>query len=252
MKNILLLSILIAFLLITCSAQTINTLKKQNSTNSLGKVKIIVLGTNWGDESDKELDESLDIQPFRVYLQGRKFFKEMVYHHNSEFELEVSKGIYNIVLKRNFEEPLPYQRANFYVAPNKTIKMKIDIGEGGIGACDDKFGFVNVVESHNLNLKEFKLQNYYKTLINYPYQVVVKYCHKEINKGVSTLKFALLTYKNITIYADKMTFDKKNLTVEANGNKDSNVIVEIENCRKETKKLKLNLKIPNLLGLICK
>lgn len=256
MKQISLLSIILAILFSNITAQTNKSktsgLKKQISQKRLGKVKIIVLGTNLVDEPGKKVDKDLDIQPFRTYLQGKNFFNEMVYLDNGEFELEVPTGLYKIVLKRNFEEPLSYERAKIYVAPNKTTNLRIGIEEGNIGACDVRYGFVSVVESHNLNLKEFDQQKYYKYLIGNPYDLVIKYCQKQNKREMLIFKFALLTYKNLNIYADNIKFDKESLIVEAQGNKHSKVLVEIENCQKKTKAIKFNLKNPNITGLICK
>lgn len=100
--------------------------------------------------------------------------------------------------------------------------------------------------------KKYNSPNYEKLLIDDPYQMVIKYCQKQDTKNIETYKFALLTYKNITISADKIMFDRNKKLIDAVGSKDFPLLIRVENCIKERKKFKFTLNNSNLSDIICK
>lgn len=225
---------LIKNLLITTCLLFIFSVTIWGQHNKLGKVIIFVSST------DDEVNDKVDIQPYRVYLKGDNFFEEMVYLKNQIFELDVPQGIYNIVLKENVgETTLPYQRANFNVTQDKTTELRIDTSEGIPQTCNSTFGVV-MLPTHTTRSKNSFAPKYDKVLDNGINNLIVKYCQKKTYKKNIVYKFVLLTYKNINIYADKLTVDKENLILKVNSNSDSSVWVEAGNCRKEKRSLNLN------------
>lgn len=215
-----------------------------------GKVKVVALAFGLFDEQNKRINDNEYMVSFRVYIRGNNFLEEMMYRKNGEFELSVPEGIYNIELKSNTGSPINYYRGNFYVHSNQVTKINITLNEGQ-EVCDEKYGFVMIPDDAHPK-KKYNSPNYKELLIDSPYKMVVKYCQKQNKESTEVYKFALLTYKNITISADKIIFNRKKNFVDAIGSEVSPVLVEVENCVKEIDKIKVDLTNSNLSHLVCK
>jgi hypothetical protein len=239
MKFVILAFLIFVLFLLPCAAQTN---KKEN--NRFGTVQAFSPSIAFDEKNDK--DSAKNGQTIYVYLQANSFVQEMKYKGKGLFETSVPQGVYQITLKNLNNEPIGYFRlAKFFVSSNKTTRLSLPPIDEEL--CDEEYGFILWMSHSHL-----PSPIYDQFIIKKPFDLIVRYCQKQVVGQTIHYKFARLSYKNLTIYADKINFGKRNHSLEVFGNKDEAAFIEMGNCSMETEKMKINLNKLSNPNFLCK
>ena len=170
---------------------------------------------------DKAPDPDVDVQYYLVFLQRGGSLHEMEYNEKmARFELSVPEDAYDVVLKFFYGDSTGstrYRRANIYVRSGHTESLFIESIEGEETIYDKKFGFA-ALPSDSYDKYRRSLPIYYDSfLVNHPYKMVIKYCRKTVEKEKISYKYVFLTYKNLTIYAERAMLNRKTFFISRLG-----------------------------------
>lgn len=191
---------------------------------------------------DAEPDATVDLEddekdaPFRVFLRSANRLMEMPFRKSGNFQLSVPSNVYEILLRSNSDESLNYKRANFLVRPGEVNKIEIAHIESEQEVCDEDYGFV--VEPIYEGFVQIGGKSKYQSArfdvfpVSHPFKMVVKYCKKMVRNNQITYSFALVTYKNIKIYARNAVFNKKDLILRGSGEVEGKINTSVGDCMK--------------------
>jgi hypothetical protein len=200
--------------------------------NKTGKVSVTINQNSLFEkvESEAVKDETVRPEPmFQIFLRRNKFYQRLVKTKPGTYELDVPGGFfYEIQLAAENGIPLNYGRANFYVAPNHTRHLRLRLLEDS-EVCDKEIG-LSFVPDDSGGRNDLRAPQYDRYFVHRSSYMVIKHCGKSRGKRGTVYKFALLTYKNMTLYADKIRFDKERLRIEASGNVEFDVVEGENDC----------------------
>lgn len=219
--------------------QTLKNDVARKNNIELGVVQVAIPLLSYGESLDKS-KENVE-QTIRIFLSNNKSFgQEMKYKGQGKYELSVPRGIYFLEFQKINGNPINYQRANFSIYPKRITKISIPPFVDEV--CDKEDGFV-VLPTH-ISPKTFTKPKFDNFLVTKPFNLVIKFCERQVTKNYFTYKFAWLSYNDISIAADKIIFNKKKRTITAFGSKGVSVWVEAGEYKKGKDKITIDLSKP--------
>ncbi len=163
---------------------------------------------------------------YRVVINNFLFSREAQFKKGGFYEEFLPEGIYDIKLKTLEGESTPFHRANLMVRSGVTTILEIPSFENE-EFCQDSTGFVldSLILHSNQGYQNKQIASWYRPeyeviMVNQFLNVVIKYCKKIEEKGGVKYQFARLTFLNLLVEADEITFDRKKMFVNGHGSVD--------------------------------
>lgn len=198
----------------------------------------------------KRIDPNNDYQYYLVFLQRDGSLYEMEYDENiGRYEVRVPEGVYEVILKHLNGDLTRYRRANLYVHSGRTESLFIEAIEGEETVCDEKLGFA-ALPSHAFknNLPSIHYDSF---VVTPPYKMVIKYCRQRVRVGKTYFKYVYMTYKNLSVYAEKAILDRRTFTYRAIKRAKGKIVTNKGDCIKAGE-LKINLRSRKQSDFVCR
>jgi len=222
----------------------------------LGWVEVIVTANGIFDE--EAIDPAIWPDPnFKLYLRDTAGKLYNARYDTRLFTAEVPEGRYEIIL-RSSGRSLDYTRARFLVSASSRKTIRLDVATGS-EVCDAN-GFVMLPFAVNVangrwreyvepgNTTRSKFDVVFPTR---PFNLVINYCHRTSTRNKNTYRFARLTYKEVTVYANEIETNKEMSVFQIRGRKDDPIMIEINGCIKKDVPYLLNLNLHELGDMKC-
>lgn len=208
-----------------------------------GKVIVTVRDASlFRDFDNVAVSDNDEGPPTLIFLQKKDILYKMDYKESGRFETNIPQGAYDITLKMLDKSSIRYHRANIYVRPGQTNKISIERMDIEANVCDKEVGFIALTSGYSEEKAKYPLVKYDFFLVNRPYKMVVKYCGRTITKDQISYKYVYLTYKNLTVYAERATLKTKTFSFRASGNAEGRIEVSTGNCLKKGKNVVVSLR----------
>jgi hypothetical protein len=173
----------------------------------------------------------------RVIIKGEGIERSIVATDSGEYEFDVPPGTYTITTGQSWFYPI--RRASFRVNANsisvinlypaiRILSIALELGREPVTyAKPPKYDVLSPVQSFPLNL-------------------VVEFYNKKVRRGVVGYKRAILSCETLTVSAETINFDEKNLRIEGKGN----VLIDNNGQRRRLNNVILNLRngIPEIIS----
>jgi len=223
----------------------------------LGAVEVIVTENGIFDED--AVDPTIRPDPsFQLYLRDLSGRLHNARYDAPRFKVKVPEGRYEIIL-RSGGRLLDYRRARFLVSANSMKTLRLDVATGS-EVCDDVNGFVMlpiVVSVVNGKWREYlepgdtTRPRFDVVFPTRPFNLVINYCHRTSTRNKNIYKFAHLTYKDVTVYANEIETNKGMSVFQVRGRKDDPIMIEVNGCLRKNVPSLLNLNLRELGDMKC-
>lgn len=173
------------------------------------------------------------ISKVQVIIENDQEKKSTFTNEHGEYEFDISPDVYQISAKGLGW--LPFKRAPFHVEQNASILINMVLI---FSSLDADCIIPNV---GNKGLQYLSYDSFFSAKFGIAKELLVRFTEKKTIRGYYIYTYphtqVLVTYDNISIYADEISFNDKTLVLKAQGN----VILENGNKRTTSKTLTLNL-----------
>ncbi|NOT49321.1 MAG: hypothetical protein HOP17_16480 [Acidobacteria bacterium] len=222
----------------------VDSLLAQSPNDNYGDVEIVVSEASVFDttEAMKQVRNQDYFPPFRIFLQNDDRAFEMRSRTPGKFAANVPIGFYDVRLKSNDGMSLSYRRGNIQVGSEEKKRLFIGEIEGEAEVCVRRSGFVAEPIAHSGRPSIYPPVQYEDRLVEGYNRMTIKYCERRITSdSITSYRFALVTYKNLTIYAEDASYDGLKFKLEGRGRVMSRVDGQVKSCIERTQLISIEL-----------